>query len=140
LLIERIVIAWLQVAYYDAREAQQPEANIRLAELQLKRQAQAEKQLRATIKALADLRKAQKPITAKAQQAASTTPTTRPIVPMPVHDAIPTYNGPTNRIKDLINRVNGQSNGMNGKLNGSNGKNGHKNSANGFLELCGHEG
>ena len=118
LLVERIIMAWLQLAYVEACEAQHPETNIRWAEFQLKRQAQAEKQLRSAIDALNNLRKSQKTITVEVRQA-ETTPTTRPVMPEAYGGEISTYTGPTNRIKDLIpGPTTKPINGSNGKMNG----------------------
>jgi hypothetical protein len=62
LLVERIIIAWLRLAYIESREAQHAETSLRWAQFQMQRQALAEKQLRMSIDDLETLRKAQRPI------------------------------------------------------------------------------
>jgi hypothetical protein len=68
LLVERIIIAWLRLAYIESREAQHIETSLRWAQFQMQRQAVAEKQLRMAIDALETLRKAQRPIMVDVRQ------------------------------------------------------------------------
>jgi hypothetical protein len=118
LLVERITMAWLQLAYLEAREAQHYETSLRWARLQMQRQAQAERQFRAAIDALTVLRKTQKTITVEFRQPA-VVQHPAPIIAGPVNGEEPaTTNGhamqpaPVNGIKP-INRVNGFMNGHN---------------------------
>ena len=87
LLVERVVMATLQLAYVESTQAQQP-GDLRWAEFQLKRQAQAERQLRAAIDALQTLRRTAKPIMVELRQPA-VAPVPEPIVAAPGNGEMP---------------------------------------------------
>lgn len=116
LLVERIVTAWLRLAYVEAREALCHETSIKWAQLQMQRQAQAERQFRAAIDALANLRKAQKTITVELRQP-TTVPLVEPIIAKPINGEQSAINGHAVRQQKVngtakpVNRLNGAING-----------------------------
>jgi hypothetical protein len=57
MLVERVVTGMIQLAYLEAREAQQPEQQVRWAEYMRKRQDQAFRQYMTSLNALATLRR-----------------------------------------------------------------------------------
>jgi hypothetical protein len=115
LLIERVVMAWLQLAYIEAREAQFAEPNIKWAEFNLKRQAQAERQFRAAIDALETVRKATRPINVEIRQSPAV-PCNAPITGV-VNGETPASMAAMGSQPDgtatPVNRINGKVNGHN---------------------------
>lgn len=120
LLIERVVIASLRVNYLEAHEAQHVETSPRWAQIQMQRQALAERQLRAAVEALETYRKASRPIAVEVRQAAAVT--------QPVPMAASAANGNGQAGQPWSGRMNGIGQHMNGvnRLNGTMTKlNGH---------------
>lgn len=111
LVIQRIVACWLQVVYFDAREAVgQDKESREMAEFRVRRQAQAHQQFLSAVKALADLRKVTPPpvviqIAAEAPAAQSTNaPSGRCSADRTRagHHSPARANGHKNRIADLL--------------------------------------
>jgi hypothetical protein len=126
LLIDRVLATHVQVLYFEAMETTDPTAeNMRVARYRMDRRDQAHRQFLSAVKMLAMVRNlVARTNTIQVQflnppmgQSAAT-----PIVPMANGEQPPTYNGPTNRIKDLTNPPPAKPvNGANGKFNGMNG-------------------
>jgi len=57
LLVERVIMSWLQLGYLESREAQRGEKELRWAEYQRRRQDQAYRQFMSSANALATLRR-----------------------------------------------------------------------------------
>lgn len=114
LLTERIITAYLQVGLAEGLDVQHPETSPQWARIAMQRQAQAERQLRAAIDALAALRRAERPIHVEIMQ--QRTPSGAPIFSQSAHgEQPPMGNGHTaaNGEARPVNRFNG----MNGHHN-----------------------
>jgi hypothetical protein len=124
ILIDRILACHVQVLYFDAHEGQHPGGqNPKLDKYRMLRQDQAHRQFLSAVRTLATVRQlAARTIQVELIHRPADTAPTPSIMPQAYGETTPTYNGPTNRIKDLTNPPPAKPvNGVNGNLNGVNG-------------------